>query len=246
LYCAEQQEFFVEHGWLKIPGAIDPKYLNGWMENFWTRLGWDKDDKSTWKETYLKMPRHREVEAYKFCPDAWKAMCEIVGGEENVDEVREYLISVTAVKLTGSLNRLENDIMATNSFATLATKNSNQRRTPVLKTSKAGTPTTTGIECSSTARGTPSPSFIASLISPREAAAPGSAKTVSRGYVNTSYGIRRASTLQCRICTTTSKHAASFLRSLLKLGIPSSPMACYPTLLALTISIMHESSRILI
>jgi hypothetical protein len=46
------------------------------MEDFWVRLGWDKDDKSTWKEEYLKMPRHREVETYKFCPDAWKAMCE--------------------------------------------------------------------------------------------------------------------------------------------------------------------------
>ncbi len=76
-YCAEQQEFFVEHGWLKIPNAIDPKYLEEWMEDFWVRLGWDENDKSTWKEEYLKMPRHREVETEKFCPNAWKAMCEL-------------------------------------------------------------------------------------------------------------------------------------------------------------------------
>jgi hypothetical protein len=111
----EQQEFFVEHGWLKIPNAIDPKYIDGWMEDFWVRLGWDKDDKSTWKEEYLKMPRHREVETYKFCPDAWKAMCEcfappatstrfaerscdafrtgeIVGGEDKIDPVMHFQV----------------------------------------------------------------------------------------------------------------------------------------------------------
>jgi hypothetical protein len=64
------------HVYQVCSNAIDPKYLNEWMEEFWVRLGWDKDDTSTWKDEYLKMPLHREVETFKFCPDAWKAMCE--------------------------------------------------------------------------------------------------------------------------------------------------------------------------
>jgi hypothetical protein len=72
----EQIEHFVQHGWLKIPNAIDKKYLELWMSNLWTRLGWDKDDKSTWTDEYVKMPRHREVPVEELCPKAWQAACE--------------------------------------------------------------------------------------------------------------------------------------------------------------------------
>jgi hypothetical protein len=72
----EQIEHFVKHGWLKIPNAIDKKYLELWMSNLWTRLGWDKDDKTTWTDEYVKMPRHREVPVEELCPRAWEAACE--------------------------------------------------------------------------------------------------------------------------------------------------------------------------
>jgi len=80
---------FLEHGWLHVPSAIKPQYVSSWMSDFWVRIGWDPEDASTWTESYLKMPRHREVRCEEFCPEAWAKMCEIVGGEELVDEVRE-------------------------------------------------------------------------------------------------------------------------------------------------------------
>lgn len=86
---AEERAHFVEHGWLRVPNAIKPEYLHGWMANLWTRLGWDEHDRSTWTDEYLKMPRHREVPTYEMCPEAWAKMCEIVGGEERIDPVRE-------------------------------------------------------------------------------------------------------------------------------------------------------------
>lgn len=85
----EERDHFVEHGWLKVENAIDPKYMKEWMADFWVRLGYDKDDKSTWSEEYLKQPRHREAPAPEFCPEAWAKMCEIVGGEDKIDPVRE-------------------------------------------------------------------------------------------------------------------------------------------------------------
>jgi len=85
----EEREFFVEHGWLKVPGAIKQKYIDEWMKDLWVRLGWDEHDKSTWTEEYVKMPRHREVLASEFCPEAWEKMCELVGGEDKIDPVRE-------------------------------------------------------------------------------------------------------------------------------------------------------------
>ena len=86
---SEEREHFVTHGWLKVEGAIQQKYIDEWMADLWTRLGYDRNDKTTWKEEYLKMPRHREVPAAEFCPKAWNKMLEIVGGEEVVDPVRE-------------------------------------------------------------------------------------------------------------------------------------------------------------
>ncbi|KAG7530408.1 hypothetical protein FFLO_05071 [Filobasidium floriforme] len=85
----EQIEHFVQHGWLKIPNAIDKKYLELWMSNLWTRLGWDKDAKSTWTDEYVKMPRHREVPVEELSPKAWQAACELVGGEDKIDPIRE-------------------------------------------------------------------------------------------------------------------------------------------------------------
>lgn len=85
----EEREHFLTHGWLRVPNAINPKYLTEWMENLWVRLGWDEHDKSTWEEEYIKLPRHREVPTEEFCPEAWAKMCEVVGGEERVDPVRE-------------------------------------------------------------------------------------------------------------------------------------------------------------
>ncbi|GFZ46525.1 hypothetical protein JCM24511_04772 [Saitozyma sp. JCM 24511] len=86
---ADERAHFLEHAWLKVSNAIDPKYIEEWMADLWPRLGYDPEDKSTWKETYIKLPRHREVPADQFCPEAWNKMVEIVGGEDNIDPVRE-------------------------------------------------------------------------------------------------------------------------------------------------------------
>ncbi|KAJ7189934.1 hypothetical protein B0H12DRAFT_1332311 [Mycena haematopus] len=98
----EQREFFLEHGWLRIPNAIDKTVLDKWMSDFWVRLGWDERDKSTWETDYLKMPKHHEIPPSEFSPDAWKAMCEIVGGEDKIDKEREYLTGDNFIANFGS------------------------------------------------------------------------------------------------------------------------------------------------
>ncbi|RSH85422.1 hypothetical protein EHS25_004818 [Saitozyma podzolica] len=85
----EERAHFPEHGWLKVENVIDPKYIEECMADLWPRLGYDPEDKSTWKETYIKLPRHREVPTHQLCPDAWNKMVEIVGGDDKIDPVRE-------------------------------------------------------------------------------------------------------------------------------------------------------------
>lgn len=109
----EERAHFVEHGWLKIENAIAPQFLHGWMENLWVRLGMDPNDKSTWTEEYVKLPRHREVRCEEFCPQAWAKMCEIVGGEDKIDPVREryygdqFIINFGKEELKGGSHKPE-------------------------------------------------------------------------------------------------------------------------------------------
>ncbi len=92
---AEQRQFFVTHGWLKIENAMSPEIMDRFLDDVWVRLGFDPNDKSTWVDEngeaveFLKMPRHREVLASELCPKAWEAMVEIAGGDDKIDPVRE-------------------------------------------------------------------------------------------------------------------------------------------------------------
>ena len=45
---SEQREHFLEHGWVKIPKAVNEEYRKAFTENVWVRLGYDPEDKSTW------------------------------------------------------------------------------------------------------------------------------------------------------------------------------------------------------
>ena len=56
------------------PNAINRKYIDAWLKDFWVRAGWDEHDSSTWTEAYNKWPRHREVPVTEFCPKAWAKM----------------------------------------------------------------------------------------------------------------------------------------------------------------------------
>lgn len=85
----EDVDHFLTKGWLNVPNSIDPKYIDKWMEDMWVRIGYDEHDKSTWKQEYLHLPRHREVRCEEFCPAAWDKVKEIVGGEEYLDPERE-------------------------------------------------------------------------------------------------------------------------------------------------------------
>jgi hypothetical protein len=85
----QDAEHFLTHGWLRVPNAIKQEYIDEWMSDLWTRLDFDPNDKSTWHTEYLHLPRHREVRAEDFAPKAWDAICDLVGGEDKLDPLRE-------------------------------------------------------------------------------------------------------------------------------------------------------------
>lgn len=104
-----EADHFLTKGWLRVPNAIKPVYIDKWMEDLWTRIGYSADDKSTWKEEYLHLPRHREVPAAEFAPEAWDKIVDICGGEDRIDPIRERYFGDAFIINFGSQERANGD-----------------------------------------------------------------------------------------------------------------------------------------
>ena len=74
----EQRAHFLDHGWVRIPRAVPREHIELFTKDVWIRLGYDKNDPSTWEEERFRMPRHREMLWPEFAPKAYGAMCECV------------------------------------------------------------------------------------------------------------------------------------------------------------------------
>ena len=79
-----EKEHFLEHGFVKLKGCFSQEQADKVMGNLWTRLGMDPDDKSTWTRLRTNMPAQNYFDAADFASRAWAAICELLGGEENI------------------------------------------------------------------------------------------------------------------------------------------------------------------
>ncbi|KAF1973507.1 hypothetical protein BU23DRAFT_598917 [Bimuria novae-zelandiae CBS 107.79] len=106
----EQIEHFLEHGWIKLTGCFTREQSAELQSQLWTRLGMDPNDMSTWYYTPLliqtpshhpltnslyrdtkndtgrvNMPIHKYFNASEIAPKAWSAICQLLGGEDRVN-----------------------------------------------------------------------------------------------------------------------------------------------------------------
>jgi hypothetical protein len=86
MLTAEQIEFFLEHGYVTIPRCFTRHDAQPWRDEAWIRLGYDADDPDTWMQKRVHMPSRRRVEVKEFSPKAWAAACELLGGEERIEQ----------------------------------------------------------------------------------------------------------------------------------------------------------------
>ncbi|KAH7914289.1 hypothetical protein BJ138DRAFT_1177439 [Hygrophoropsis aurantiaca] len=84
----EQIDFFMENGYIVLKKAFTKEKSDEWTKNMWVRLGCDPADKSTWptEKDRIHMPVHNRESVSTFCPQAWGAMTELLGGEERISE----------------------------------------------------------------------------------------------------------------------------------------------------------------
>ena len=50
---AAQLDHFKAHGFVTLPGFVDTSTLDAWRDQFWSHVGADRDDTSTWPDDYV-------------------------------------------------------------------------------------------------------------------------------------------------------------------------------------------------
>lgn len=82
----EQIESFVEDGYVTIAECFSRQDAQPWLDEAWIRLGYDPHDPGTWIEKRVHMPSLRHVEVTDFAPKVCGAACQLLGGEERIEQ----------------------------------------------------------------------------------------------------------------------------------------------------------------
>jgi hypothetical protein len=101
----EDVQHFLQHGWLRVPDALKQEYVDRWIADMWTRIGYNPNDKSTWHTEYMHIPRHREIRHEDFSPKGWAAICDLVGGEDRLHDLYERWVGDQFVCNFGAAER---------------------------------------------------------------------------------------------------------------------------------------------
>jgi hypothetical protein len=81
-------ENFIAHGFVRVTDCFDTSpgsTAHRWARESWARNGIDPEDRATWPNDKIHMPNTEEIPIREFSPKAFSAICELVGGIEQVD-----------------------------------------------------------------------------------------------------------------------------------------------------------------
>lgn len=81
----EQAQHFIEKGYVTIKGCLDPDLAKRWTDEAYDRLGYDRNDRSTWVKDIVWMDRKNIAPIKEISPKAWGALCDVCGGEDRID-----------------------------------------------------------------------------------------------------------------------------------------------------------------
>lgn len=74
-----QIEHFIEKGYIILRGGIPRDFAEAWGQRAFDRLGYDRNDKSTWAKERVHQPSREFADVSKVAPDFWAATCDLVG-----------------------------------------------------------------------------------------------------------------------------------------------------------------------
>ncbi|WP_417310440.1 phytanoyl-CoA dioxygenase family protein [Devosia sp.] len=82
---AEDAQHFIEKGYVRVKGCVDPALAKAWTDEAYTRLGYDPNDRSTWTKEIVWLDRHNTGDIKDISPKGWAALCDVTGGPERIE-----------------------------------------------------------------------------------------------------------------------------------------------------------------
>lgn len=83
---AEQKQHFLDRGHVIVHDCFSREVAQQWTDVAFERIGYDKNDPTTWVEGFRFTPQSETVPVREFAPRAWQAACELMGGEDRPEE----------------------------------------------------------------------------------------------------------------------------------------------------------------
>ena len=86
-----QVQSFLDNGYLVVKDCVDPGLAERWIDEGYRRLGYDKNDPSTFAKEIIWMDHKNELPIKDVSPKAWGALMDVIGGEDRVQDQVLYL-----------------------------------------------------------------------------------------------------------------------------------------------------------
>jgi hypothetical protein len=87
---AEEVQHFIDHGYVIVKGCFSKEAAREAVDLGWKRLGLDRHDPAAWDKPMIHMPAYNQHKVREFSPKAWGAICDLVGGAENILAGEDY------------------------------------------------------------------------------------------------------------------------------------------------------------
>jgi hypothetical protein len=81
----EHVQSFLDKGYLVVHDCLNLDISNQWIEEAYGRLGYDKNDPSTWQKDIIWMDHKNKMPVKELAPKAWDAILDVVGGENRLE-----------------------------------------------------------------------------------------------------------------------------------------------------------------
>lgn len=80
-----QVQSFLDKGYLVVHDCLDMNIASEWIDGAYNRLGYKKDDQSTWAKDIIWMDHSVQRPIKDISPRAWNAILDVIGGEERLE-----------------------------------------------------------------------------------------------------------------------------------------------------------------
>jgi hypothetical protein len=79
-------QHFIEKGFVAVQDCLPKPLIEEWIDRAWVRLGYDRDDPSTWPQPRIHLPNMECREMKHAAPKMWAAACDLLGGADRIEE----------------------------------------------------------------------------------------------------------------------------------------------------------------